>query len=362
MSELADQLTEQPVVADAVIPDTPADTGIEAEPKRLSLRDELLKSVEEVRRGNPNKDPQTGKFTNKPAETAPKEAAPAAEIPKTGKDVQPTAPSTAAVGPPPGWSQESKAFYNSLPADHPLRKDVLKREEEVSSGFKKYADSDKRYQEIEQVLAPVRQSYQQHGVQSDAEAIKRLFMWERMIRENPAQALPQLARQYGVDLSRAPSSEPSAAPDVTAQFRPVLDQFGNKIQHLENELQRSQQERISQELTTFAKDHPHFEKVRVAMGQLMQAGAVQPNDLEGAYQKAIWSDENVRKDMLAEADKKRDAELQKAQTERAAKAKAAAVSGPGRAPSAPASGVNGKAKGVRGDIMKAIEEAREAGA
>lgn len=370
MAELADLQNQEDegVINDAPIAEGGPQEAIEnAAPEKLSLRQTLEKSVETVRQAETKADKAgrlhapDGKFAPKTSDTA-SPATAETKSPAPEKDAQPSEPSKVA-GPPPGWSPESKALYATLP--DAIKRDLLKREEEVSSGFKKYSDDNKRYQEIEQALAPARPVYQQHGVQSDAEAIKRLFTWEAAIRSNPAQAIPALARQYGINLSQSsPQSEtPSdGSQEIPAHLRPVLDQFGQisqKVTTLESELQRSREERVSQELSAFAKDKPHFEKVRVRMGQLIQAGAVQPNDLDGAYQQAIWADPEIRATLIKEQAEKQAADLKKAEQQRAQSARTAAISPSGRAPTRPATNGGEKPKGVRGTLMASIKELQD---
>jgi hypothetical protein len=246
-----------------------------------------------------------------------------------------------------------------LPPDHPLRKDVAKREAEISSGIKKYSDDAKRYSEIEQVLAPVRSVFQQAGARSDAEAINRLLSWEAAIRQNPAQAIPALARQYGVDLASLAQNPGSnqTPPDAAVQLQQYVQQA---IQPVQSELQRIQSERAASEIAQFSKDKPYFEKVKVQMGQLMAQGAAA--DLDKAYQMAIWSDPETRAELIQ---KETDAKLatsqqaQADQVQRSQAAKKAAVSPSTRAPAA--AQVNGKdhKPGVRGSILKAIADIRE---
>lgn len=368
--ELADLQNQENegVINDAPIAEGGAQEAIEnAVPERLSLRETLEKSVETVRQSEAKADKAgrlhaaDGKFAPKSGDTA-EPATAETKSPAPEKDAQPSEPSKVA-GPPPGWSPESKALYATLP--DPIKRDMLKREEEVSSGFKKYSDDNKRYQEIEQALAPVRPVYQQHGVQSDAEAIKRLFTWEAAIRSNPAQAISALARQYGVNLSQSsPQSEtPSdGSQEIPAHLRPALDQVGSisqQVNSLQGELQRSREERVSQELSAFSKDKPHFEKVRVRMGQLIQAGAVQPSDLDGAYQQAIWADPDIRAALIKEQADKQAADLKKAEQQRAQSARTAAISPSGRAPSKAAGNGVEKPKGVRGSLMSAVKELQD---
>lgn len=363
--ELADLQNQENegVINDAPIADGGPQEAIEnSAPEKLSLRETIEKNFKDASKDERPRDP-TGKFATKVGDTAPVATA-ETKSPAPEKDAQPSEPSKVA-GPPPGWSPESKALYATLP--DPIKRDMLKREEEVSSGFKKYSDDNKRYQDIEQALAPARPVYQQHGVQSDAEAIKNLFAWEASFR-NPATretAFRNLAQRYGFNLSQSsPQSEtPSdGSQEIPAHLRPVIDQVGTisqQVNSLQSELQRSREERVSQELSAFSKDKPHFEKVRVRMGQLIQAGAVQPNDLDGAYQQAIWADPDIRASLIKEQADKQAAELKKAEQQRAQSARTAAISPSGRAPTRPAANGSEKPQGVRGTLMASIKELQD---
>lgn len=355
--ELADTHAEESAdigVSGASIPET-----VEKPEKPLSLRETLDKSVKEVREKEDRARDTTGKFAKKELE------APSAKTEKSPDETRTASvPSTTTGGPPPGWSNESKEFFNSLPPDHPIRKDVQKREEEVSNGFKNYSEKSKQYDAIEQVLGPVRSVFQQAGIRSDAEAIKGLVTWEASFR-NPAtrlQAFQSLAHQYGVNLSQFAQGSPQGEPNqgIPDQLRPVIDQFGNvvnELNSLKSEWQVERQSKVQSELTAFSKDKPHFEKVRVAMGQLMQAGAA--TTLDEAYQKAIWADQDVRNQLLKEEDDKRKTEFEKSRREAAQKAQQAAISpAPKARQGAP---VNGKdaSTGVRGSIMAAVHQLRD---
>lgn len=369
--ELADiQATEGAGIVDSTpIPEASTTTPERsAKPEKQSLRQTLEKSVETVREAEAKADKagrlhaSDGKFASKEKpDVAPKEAAPV-ETPTTVKDVQPDKPSTAVIGPPPGWSAESKAAFAALP--DPVKQDILKRETEVSTGFKTKTDELKKYQEIEQALAPVRSTFQQAGVRSDAEAIKSLLGWEASFR-NPQtrmQAFHNLARQYGINLN-SPQSQAPDANGIPDQLRPVYDQLGpltQQVSSIQGELQRSREEAVSATLSNFAKDKPHFDKVRVRMGQLIQAGIVQPNDLEGAYQQAIWADPEIRTALTKEQFDKQQAEALKNQTNRAQASRQAAISPSTRSPNSPV--VNGAKPGklsVRETIKASVKELQD---
>ncbi len=339
--ELADQqvLENQQPVQDAVV-ETQDQTP--AEPK--SLRDTLNAAVKE--HAEPKPRDEGGKFK----EAAPKEAA--AEPVSETKEL----PSTA----PPGWSKESKEFYNTLPPDHPFRKDIAKREEEVSSGFKKYGDIAKRHEEIEQVIAPRRAEFQKFGIASDAQAISTLFAWEQAVRSNPQHAIRQLAQQYGVDLSTfAQAPQGTVENELPAQLRPVVDpNVVQKVDAVSQRLDQYEAQRIQESIQAFAKDKPHFEKVRTLMGQIMAGGGA--TSLDDAYQKAIYADPETRSLIQKDEQDKQEAERKKVAQEKAKAAAAASVSVQG---SSPHGSVQSKAKpntgrSVRDSINDAVKEAR----
>jgi hypothetical protein len=364
--ELADvHAAESADIASISGGDIGRDTSAPDKPERLSLRDTLNNAVSEARERERARDEQ-GKFAKEPKDKPAAKAVPAKEPPEGGSPTpaaqqEPVKP----VGPPPGWSQASKEFFNSLPADHPLRQDIAKREEEVSNGFKSYSEKTKQYDAIEQAVAPYRTKFQQFGLKSDAEAVSRLFQWEAAIAANPRETIAQLAHQYGVDLSQFARQSPApseGSQEIPEHLRPVLDEFGQLKQQVNGFLtaqQQAEQARISAELSAFAKDKPHFDKVRVAMGQMMQAGLVAPNDLEGAYQRAIWADPELRESMLREQEEKRQAEYVKQQAEQAAKARLAAVSPAPRARQSAVVPQDKGSKGVRGSILAAVKEVGE---
>lgn len=368
MSELADSHASEGQISGVEPADIPSEAGNSGHDdgggvaEKLSLRDQINKSVESVRTEEAKRarDVATGKFTKTDASAAEKPAA--AEIPKPDQNAQ--APASPADSPPSAW----KNIWDNLTPE--ARALAVKREAEVAKGFDEYRGKTAQLQEISQALEPLKPVLQQNGIQSEAQAVKRLIEWEGSFR-NPQtrmQAFQALAQQYGVDLNslvQNPSQAPSQVQDIPEPLRPVIDQFGNIVQEvnaIKAEFQRSREDTISKELSAFAKDRPHFEKVRTIMGQLMTAGIVQPGDLEGAYQKATALHPEVSAQIRAEEEAKRTAELDKRNAEKAANARRAAVSPGPRSPNgAVANGAAGKPKtsSVKESILSSITELRE---
>jgi hypothetical protein len=365
--ELADQqnLEAEGAVAGVEIPSPePASPVVQDAPEKpLSLRDQILKNVETVRTEEAKRARAAdGKFTKLEAGAE----QPAAEIPPTEQNAQPT--ESKPVGPPSGWSKEAQALWEQLPPA--VKADAVRREAEVAKGFDEYRAKTTQLSEISQALEPLKPILQQSGIQTEAQAVKRLLEWEGSFR-NPQtrmQAFQNLAQTYGVDLStlvQNPSLAPSSAQEIPEPLRPVLDQFGNVVQDVrrdvsavQQELQTLRNERVESELRNFAKDKPHFNAVRELMGKLMSAGAAQ--DLEGAYHQATKIHPEVSAAIEAERVAKAATDLAKANAEKAAKARQAAISPGQRSPSvAPTN--SGKAKGssVRDTLLNSIGELRE---
>lgn len=363
--ELADQQNSENegVVSGAEIPAGSPETASSAASsssapeKPLSIREQLTKSIESVRTEEAKRARAAdGKFTRLEG---------AAETPATNETQKtpaetPTAASTAAE-PPSAW----KGIWEKLPEE--ARAIAVKRETEVAKGFDEYRGKVKQYDAIEQVLAPARARFQQQGIANDADALRNIISWEQGLSDPATRvtAFRDLARQLGVDLStlaQSSSQAPSQVQDVPEPLRPVIDQFGNIVQEvnsLKAQLQRGQEEKISSELSAFAKDKPHFEKVRVIMGQLMNAGIVSPGDLEGAYQKATQLHPEVSAQIEADKAARAAAELARSQAEKASNARRAAVSPPGRSPNGATQVTTNKGTGVRGSILASVAALRD---
>ncbi len=248
--------------------------------------------------------------------------------PTTDKTVEPAAAPKPAAEPPSSWSQEAKATWATIsPA---VQQAVLKREKEVSDGFTQYQT---RYQDIDRAFSPQRDFQLQQLGKSRGQAIDQLFGWHDALA-NPAtrlQAFRSLAQSHGIDLSTLspqtgqtqqpdPNTDPTAFVNQIVQsnlqqsLQPVLQRVGSFEQMLQ---ERENLAEAKGKLTTFSTGKPHFERVRQAMAQMIGSGYAQ--DLEDAYQKATWADPEIRGEILAGEQAKREADAKAAQEAREAK-------------------------------------------
>jgi hypothetical protein len=87
-------------------------------------------------------------------------------------------------GPPTSWSADAKAAWQNLAPE--VQAAISKREGEVERGFNEYRNRSQSNDELEQVLAPHRQTYAQLGFHSDSQAIRHLFEINQAFQTAPA--------------------------------------------------------------------------------------------------------------------------------------------------------------------------------
>lgn len=272
---------------------------------------------------------QTGKFAPTTQDSKPKAGVPDARSPAASTTSPPadgTVPATtpqasAAVPAPAALSKELKAIWDTLPAT--VQAEFAKREADTQKGVEQLKA---RYQPIDDAIAPYRPAIQQFG-KTEAQAIKQLFDWHAALGSpNKVNAFKALAAAHGVDLSTlvAPSQAASQQPsqqdpnDFSRHLQPVIEPLRGELMGVRSELDRFKQERINNEIAAFSKDKPHFDKVRVLMGQMLGSGAA--SSLDDAYTKACRADPEVFEAVQNEVRAKQEADAKAAAAEQQRKA------------------------------------------
>lgn len=285
----------------------PAETTVAAEP----AAETPTQAAERAR-------DERGRFAaTQSAEAAPVTAAPAKETTDRAEPVAATtAPSTAPViGPPPGWSAESKAAFAQLPAS--IQADVLKREKEVSDGFAQKSAELKRYEALESVIGPRRTVLAaQYG--SEAQGVQTLFALSDYAEKDPQGFVRWYAQQRGIDLASLAGTpagqldQPQLDPPVAA-IQQRLEAIDQRLTAADRAEQARQQAALESQIATFSADpaHKYFESVRQDMAALMSGGRAK--DMQDAYDQAVYANPTTRALVLAEqraADEKARAEAQ----------------------------------------------------
>lgn len=265
---------------------------------------------------------ESGKFA--PREEIRTEGADAGDTSNTVTDADPIQATeqqpSKAVEPPKGWSADAKAKWSTL--DPSIQAEVAKREADIDNGGRQWSEQRRAYDEM---LTPVKGLAQRNGV-NEREAITRLVQASDWLERDPASFIQSYAQHYGINLTVADQQQtrPQSQPD------PYLVQLYQDVQQIQGTLASQQDKEITSVIQSFASSpgHEHFDTVKVEMGRLMQIDPAL--SMDDAYDKAIWSNKDIRASLLAAQVPKPDARDKDRQ--QAARARASAVSPKGSGP------------------------------
>ena len=163
-----------------------------------------------------------------------------------------------------------------------------------------------------------------------AAAVKALMQADYTLRNSPPDQklayFHQLASQYGINLGQQGFEQPQQQ-----MMDPRLFALQNELNNVRGEVLtwKQQQEAMQNqsllgEINEFAQTAEHFEAARPVMISLLQTG--QANTLQEAYDKAIWSDPEIRQNLIEAQQAERMAKLSDQKNRAAKAARAAAVS------------------------------------
>ena len=267
-----------------------------------------------------------------------------------------------AITPPQHWPKDFKEDFEKLPveAQHLLydrHKELEGDYTKKTQGLAKYR---KRQEAFDEILKPHMDDFSRAGM-DEVGAVRQLLAAHDYLRKDPKQAIQWLAKNYGVDMSEVgmdTAEDEYADPQVKA-----LQQQVAQLQGFLNQQQQTQMQSVQQDTQSMidkfasAKDadgnpkYPHFEEVRDRMGVLIQGNQAQ--DLESAYEMAIYADPKLRQSLMDNyAATKTQKEVKTEAVKKAKKAQRSTVRGnPTPAEKALPTGLS-----VRDTIMKSIQQ------
>ncbi len=246
------------------------------------------------------------------AEAAPESGAAEAAAPSAADEVKETGQEAAAAAPvarhaPKSWAKEMREQWAKL---DPAVQDYLeKREGDFHKGLEQYREYHGIGKSLNEVLLPYRPMIQAAGI-DDAKAVASLLSAHYRLTQGALESRRAAYEQLGRDLGFG------AATGAEAEIPPHVRELMERTERLESALtkaQRADYERVkgetAKQVDAFAKDKPYFDEVSTEIVAFINAG----DDLQTAYDKAIWANPSVRA--------KEQARLQK-EAEDALKAKA----------------------------------------
>jgi hypothetical protein len=217
------------------------------------------------------------------------------------------------AGPPPGWSPTSKTLFDALPDT--VKKDIAKREDEISQGFAKLAE----YKGLDPYVDMARGNNT-----TLPEALDRYVAAENLLESQPVNGLLWLCQKYNVHPGQLleaigePGHQQPQEASPLAPVMPYIQTLDQRLSQFEAQQAAAQDHAIKGEISSFSADpqHKYFENVRKEMGQIIALADQQGQQvsLKDAYEKACWANPEIRslliKDQIAanEAEAKRKAD------------------------------------------------------
>jgi hypothetical protein len=287
------------------------ETGEVEQETELSLRDELVRNLAELKG-----DPETVEPVAKPTETKvvdPAETTPAKAASDTQEAKQAELSTDASKAKAPqSWSAAEKAHWDKIPPE--VQAVIARREEEAHRGITTLGQDAALGKKLKDVINPYLPMIRAEGG-DEAGAVRDLLQTAYILRTaSPEQKIGvfrHLAGQFGVDLAVAAQGVPQVDPQLQSLQR-ELAQLKGHLTSAEQQQHQQIQGQAQAMIEAFAADpkNEFYEQVKPLMAHLLVAG--QAKDMQEAYDMACHANPDVRSTILtrqqAESEAKRAAE------------------------------------------------------
>jgi hypothetical protein len=284
------------------------ETGEVEQPAELSLRDELVKNLAELKG-----EPEAVEPVAKPTETKvvePTEVAP--EKAETKEPNPAESSSEAKAKAPQSWSAAEKAHWDKIPPE--VQAVIARREEEAHRGITTLGQDAALGKKLKDVINPYLPMIRAEGG-DEAGAVRDLLQTAYILRtaapEQKIGVFRHLAGQFGVDLAVAAQGVPQVSPELQS-LRQELAQLKGHLTSTEQQQHQQIQGQAQAMIEAFAADpkNEYYEQVKPLMAHLLVAG--QARDMQEAYDMACHANPDVRSTILtrqqADSEAKRAAE------------------------------------------------------
>lgn len=259
------------------------------------------------------------------------------------------------------WKADYKEAFSGMSRGH--QEAWLAREKEFDQGMlakgQELRQAKMFVSELHGIIEPVVNDWARQGLQPAA-GVRRAIALEQALRDNPQEALVQLARERGVDLQQTWAEQPYEDPAIR-EMRKQNEELKNTIEHWQKQqsdaqqAQQAQAQQNAEQQILAMRDatdesgsprFPYLEHVMGNMAQILNNGHAQ--SLESAYQLAVQEMRNHP--ILKEALASQTRQTADSRTKEAEKAKNAA-----RAVDSNTTGATNQPKTLDEDILEALE-------
>lgn len=271
---------------------------------------------------------EAGKFATAPKPKRETLGVPAAKAEGAVETV--AAPVASAVKAPIGWDNQMRTEFEKLPPA--VQAYVSKRENDAHQKISAQDEERLLGKKVNEMATPYLPTIRAEGATVE-KAFSDYLQTAHVLRSGTphqkAQSIAAVMNQFRVDpntllsILQGGNVVPGNVPQQ-AMHNPVVDSLQQRLDRIEADRQAEIQQRQTQEqrslegqVSDFATKpgHEHFETVRELMGKLIEAGIA--NDLDDAYDKAIYATPEIRSTLVS-------ANTQQEQAKRVAEANAKA--------------------------------------
>lgn len=209
---------------------------------------------------------------------------------------------------PSSWRKEAQEKFATL--DPLLQEEIEKREQDFHKGLEPLKVKAQMADTIERIIQPFEHNMKAANATA-VDAIQYFFALDNTFRHGTqvqkAQIVQQLMERAGLTpetLQNAPALDPQL---TAAQVQ--NQQLQSQLNQIVGQQQQQEAAQLNSEIAKFSNGKEHFETVRQDMAALLQAGRAQ--NLDDAYEKAIWANPQVRSALLAKQQEEARAEANK---------------------------------------------------
>jgi hypothetical protein len=296
---MTDEINGAQTAEDEVLPDDTVTPEVEAPvPSRREAIDKAFASLSDDNGPVERVRDDQGRFVRKDGAEQPAAEKPASEPAKPVETpAQEAAKPATDIEPPSRFAPEAKAAWQATP--EPVRKEVQRAINELTSGIEKYREAGEAYRNIEHFDRMARET----GT-TLVDALNNYVGIETMLRQDPIKGFATIAQNIGLNPAEIGAAlagqqhQPGAADQTIHSLKQEVLALKQQLGTVTGTIQQQRQQTTLQQVEAFAKANPHFDVVQETIAQMLETGFAK--SLQDAYEKAIRLSPEVQAAIAAE--------------------------------------------------------------
>lgn len=210
---------------------------------------------------------------------------------------------------PEHWNQDYQDAFNKVDrgtqdAWMAQQKDFQRGFDTMSQDFHRLQKLSDQYGGVAAMIEKQMPSWQAQGMTMEG-GLGQLLQWGQFLAQNPSEAIPQIAKLYGIDMQALGQEQPYLTPEDRQRDTQLRGQ-AQEIGDLRNQMADDQHDRRVSEIGLFRSNvdadgkltHPHFDSVSQLMTQKFEQGY--RGSLDQCYEETVWQVPEVRNLLIAE--------------------------------------------------------------